>query len=110
MMARVVPRIDTGGMRAAPAPFAMAASPPRPPAKPQAKPASPPVAGVSSSFSTGMAIAEPAFETAAADAATQVLFSVPEPSRLASGGTLAMPIVNREVAAERVSLVGRPIR
>lgn len=100
MMARVVPRIDTGAVQAAPAPFVMA----KPAPKPQAKPAPSPAPRFAPSTPAAMAIAQPAFDTSAADAATQVLFSVPEPIRLASGGTLAIPIANREVAAERVSL------
>jgi hypothetical protein len=103
MMARVVPRVDTGAVRAAPAPFVMAPAP-KPAASPPAKPAPSPAPRFAPSMSAGMAIAQPAFETSAADAATQVLFSVPEPIRLASGGTIAIPIANREVAAERVSL------
>ena len=95
MMARVVPRVDTGALaRPVSPPAARFAAK----AKPRAKPAP-----RSQYYAEQPAIAAPAFQTATEEAGTQVLFRVPEPVRLASGNTLAIPIASREVSADRVS-------
>lgn len=94
MMGRVVPRVDTGAVALPRRPAAKPAPAPRVMAKPKLAPRAAPAE----------ALAAPALEAATEEAATQVLFRVPEPVRLASGSSLAIPIANREITADRVSL------
>lgn len=95
MMGRVVPRVDTGAAaQFVPRPLAKPAPARKPAPKPKLAPRAAPAE----------ALAAPALEAATEEAATQVLFRVPEPVRLASGSSLAIPIANREITTDRVSL------
>ena len=96
---RLMPGVDRGGVEAA------KAAPPPPPAPagaPQYRPqqerslaattaAPPPVAGA-------------ADQVEATDAATQVVFKYPRAISVDNGRTLSIPIIDREVAAQRLAL------
>jgi hypothetical protein len=98
---RLMPNVDRGGVnvanKAAPAPAAPAMNNQRIPfqqrsvAEAAAAPPPPPVA-------------ESAEQFEATDAATQVIFKYPRPVSVASGRTLSIPILDRQVPAQRLAL------
>jgi hypothetical protein len=94
---RLMPNVDRGGVDAK----AMAAVPP-PPAPAPAAPMrnrmeSMPMAAPAS-------VAQSAEQFEATDAATQVTFKFPRPVDVAGGRTLSIPILDRQVPAERLAL------
>jgi hypothetical protein len=102
VMGRVLPRPDTGTVREVPRPQ---------PARPAAAP--PAVGGgrgaAIESFATAKvaeatAPAPPATPTVSEEATTQVLFRVPGAVSLPTGHSLIIPIVSREMPAERLAL------
>jgi hypothetical protein len=106
VLGRVLPRPDTGALRAetrdAPAPAPLA--PPSPAAAPGAaalRRAAPAAAGAPAE---APAPAPPATAVASDEAATQVLFRVADPISVASGQSAVIPIVHREVPVRRVAL------
>jgi uncharacterized protein DUF4139 len=95
---RLMPGVDRGGVEAA---KAAPAPPPAPAGAPQFRPqqerslaatvAPPPMAGA-------------ADQVEATDAATQVVFKYPRPVSVDNGRTLSIPIIDRQVPAERLAL------
>ena len=96
---RLIPNVDRGGVAAK----AMAP----PPAMPRA--AAAPPSPMQTQAETRMApgaprVAEPAEQFEATDAATQVTFKFPRPVDVTNGRTLSIPILDRQVPAERLAL------
>jgi hypothetical protein len=101
VMGRVLPRPDTGAVREGT----------RPPSTPRAAAPAPALAGPGPGFLAAEARrpetvtpAPPAIATTSEEATTQVVFRVPGAVSLLSGHSLAIPIVSREVSAERLAL------
>ncbi len=91
---RLMPNVDRGGVAAK----AMAPPPPAPaPAAPMRRMESMPMAAPAG-------VAQSADQFEATDAATQVTFKFPRPVDVASGRTLSIPILDRQVPAERLAL------
>ncbi len=113
VLGRILPRVDTGGV-----PAAMAAAPPPAPSmapgRARVEEETGAIAGglfgAIAAAEDGMAAPEPAPDLArvtaaeSTDAATQVLFRLPEPVSVRSGHSVLVPIVSREVPIERLAL------
>jgi hypothetical protein len=102
---RLIPGVDRGGVD--PAARAKAEPPPPPPPAPpspaQARPApSLRAAAPMMAAPPAGAVAADSFE--ATDAATQVVFRYPRPVSVTNGRTLSIPIIDREVAGQRLAL------
>ncbi|MCW5733121.1 MAG: DUF4139 domain-containing protein [Enhydrobacter sp.] len=100
---RLNPYIDRGGVAAS---EMRRASPPPPPPAPASAPA---LKSRDAQFE--MAAVPPgqaagAEQIQATDAATQVTFRFPNPVSVASGRTLSLPVIDRQVPAERLALYG----
>jgi hypothetical protein len=96
---RLMPGVDRGGVEAA------KAAPPPPPAPagaPQFRPQQERSATVMNAPPATVAAA--ADQVEATDAATQVVFKYPRAVSVASGRTLSIPIIDRQVPAERLAL------
>ncbi len=97
---RLMPGIDRGGVDAE---RLKAAAPPPPPAPaPAVRPQQERSAGVMSAPPPSTATAADQFE--ATDAATQVVFKYPRPVSVDNGRTLSIPIIDRQVPAQRLAL------
>jgi hypothetical protein len=101
---RLNPYVDRGGVAAA---ELRRAAPPPPPA-----PASAPTMKSRDAQQYEAAAAAPPAQAAGADqiqatdAATQVSFRFPNPVSVASGRTLSLPVIDRQVPAQRLALYG----
>jgi hypothetical protein len=97
---RLVPGVDRGGvaMKAAGAP---PAPPPPMPAPAQLQRARP--QGMAGSATEGMPMASAVEPAEATDAATQVTFKFPRPVTVANGHTLSIPVIDRQVSAQRLA-------
>ena len=99
---RLMPGVDRGGVDAT---ERLKAAPPPPPAAPAPQPYRPQqersVAATMAPPPTGAAAADQ-FE--ATDAATQVVFRFPRTVSVANGRTLSIPIIDRQVPAQRLAL------
>ena len=97
---RLMPNVDRGGVAAK-----TTAGPPPPPA-PAAAPSSV-IRGrdsIMETFAAPPGVAQAAEQLEATDAATQVTFKFPRGVDLANGRTLSIPILDRQVPAERLAL------
>lgn len=95
---RLMPNVDRGGVAA------KAFAPP-PPAPAPAAPTAIPRQMESSRMAAAPAnVAQSADQFEATDAATQVTFKFPRPVDVANGRTLSIPILDRQVPAERLAL------
>ncbi len=112
VMGRVLPRLDPGAM----APFDVAedAGPENgragkeAPTMMQQRPAPAPMPGGMASRSALAAMpARAAAPAEAREAATQVVFKLPRPVSVAAGQSVSLPIVDREIPAERIALFQR---
>lgn len=94
---RLMPNVDRGGVAAK----AMAPPPPAPAPAP-----APPMRNRMESMpmAAPAGVAQSAEQFEATDAATQVTFKFPRPVDVASGRTLSIPILDRQVPAERLAL------
>ena len=99
VMGRVLPRPDTGAVREA-----ARAQPPRPAAPMSAGAARGMEYLAAAKVAEAAAPAPPAAATISEEAATQVLFRVPGAVSLQTGHSLIIPIVSREMPAERLAL------
>ncbi|HYD07847.1 MAG TPA: DUF4139 domain-containing protein, partial [Reyranella sp.] len=99
---RLNPFIDRGGVTAAEvkrAPSTLA--PPPPPAAPMQAPAA---RMATAERDRAMAQAAGVEQVEATDAATQVVFKFPTAVSVANGRTLSIPVIDREMAAQRLAL------
>ena len=95
---RLMPNVDRGGVAAK-------AMPAPPPPAPAMAPAPMPRQMEASRMAAAPAgIAQSADQFEATDAATQVTFKFPRPVDVANGRTLSIPILDRQVPAERLAL------
>lgn len=111
VLGRVMPRTDSGSMAAdayyeeeagsGAAARARSYAPPPPPPPPSA-PA--PVAGSAKGYSEPMPSAPGNIAAASQETATQVSFTLPNAVSAGSGQSLAVPIIDRVVPADRISL------
>jgi hypothetical protein len=96
---RLMPGVDRGGVEAA------KAAPPPPPAPagaPQFRPQQ--ERALAATAAPPPTIAGAADQVEATDAATQVVFKYPRAVSVANGRTLSIPIIDREVPAQRLAL------
>jgi uncharacterized protein DUF4139 len=96
---RLMPGVDRGGVEAA------KAAPPPPPAPagaPQYRPQQ--ERALAATAAPPATIAGAAEQVEATDAATQVVFKYPRAVSVANGRTLSIPIIDREVPAQRLAL------
>lgn len=93
---RLMPNVDRGGVAAK----VTAASPP-----PPAPPAAPaPMQRIEPTMARTANVAEASEQFEATDAATQVTFKFPHAIDVANGRTLSIPMLDRQVPAERLAL------
>jgi len=97
---RLMPNVDRGGVA-----MKTAAAPPPPP-MPAPAPAQqrPRLERPSPSSTDSFSIAGAAEPAEAADAATQVTFKFPRPVTVANGRTLSIPVIDRQLPAQRLAL------
>jgi len=97
---RLMPSVDRGGvaMKTAGAP-----SPPPPPAPAPAQQRSR-LERMSPSSADNLSVASAAEPAEATDAATQVTFKFPRPVTVANGRTLSIPVIDRQLPAQRLAL------
>jgi hypothetical protein len=96
---RLMPAVDRGGVDAA------KAAPPPPPAPagaPQYRPQQ--ERSLAATATSPATVAGAADQVEATDAATQVVFKVPRAVSVDNGRTLSIPIIDREVPAQRLAL------
>jgi hypothetical protein len=96
---RLMPGVDRGGVEAA------KAAPPPPPAPagaPQYRPQQ--ERALAATAAPPATVAGAADQVEATDAATQVVFKYPRAVSVANGRTLSIPIIDREVPAQRLAL------
>lgn len=95
---KLMPSVDRGGVvmkaEASPPPPPMPTPAPMQRARPQGMAA----------MSTDMAVAASAVPVEAAEAATQVTFKFPRPVTVANGRTLSIPVIDRQLPAQRLAL------
>jgi hypothetical protein len=96
---RLMPNVDRGGVAAK-----AAAAPPPPPAPAMAPSPAMRRESTMETFAAPPAVAQAAEQLEATDAATQVTFKFPRAVDLANGRTLSIPILDRQVPAERLAL------
>jgi hypothetical protein len=96
---RLMPNVDRGGVAAK-----AAAAPPPPPAPAMAPSPAMRRESTMETFAAPPAVAQAAEQLEATDAATQVTFRFPRAVDLANGRTLSIPILDRQVPAERLAL------
>jgi len=102
---RLNPYIDRGGVASADARRAMAPPPP-----PAAAPSSPMrMREMEQSVAKSLPQAAGAEQVEATDAATQVAFKFPRPVSVANGRTLSLPVVDRQIAGQRLALYGSDV-
>ena len=99
---RLNPTIDRGGVAAS----EMRAAPPPPPPAPASAPAMKSRDQRYEAAAAPPAQAAGADQIQATDAATQVTFRFPDPVSVASGRTLSLPVIDRQVPAQRLALFG----
>jgi len=94
---RLMPGVDRGGVEAA-----KAAPPPPPAGAPQYRPQQ--ERALAATAAPPAIVAGAADQVEATDAATQVVFKVPRAVSVDNGRTLSIPIIDREVPAQRLAL------
>ena len=94
---RLMPGVDRGGVEAA-----KAAPPPAPAGAPQYRPQQ--ERSLAATAAPPATVAGAADQVEATDAATQVVFKYPRAVSVANGRTLSIPIIDREVPAQRLAL------
>ena len=94
---RLMPGVDRGGVEAA-----KAAPPPPPADAPQYRPQQ--ERALAATAAPPAIVAGAADQVEATDAATQVVFKVPRAVSVDNGRTLSIPIIDREVPAQRLAL------
>jgi Domain of unknown function (DUF4139) len=94
---RLMPGVDRGGVEAA-----KAAPPPAPAGAPQYRPQQ--ERSLAATAAPPATVAGAADQVEATDAATQVVFKYPRALSVANGRTLSIPIIDREVPAQRLAL------
>ncbi len=95
---RLMPGVDRGGVGAAKA----APPPPAPAGAPQYRPQQ--ERSLAATAAPPATVAGAADQVEATDAATQVVFKYPRAVSVANGRTLSIPIIDREVPAQRLAL------
>jgi hypothetical protein len=100
---RLMPGVDRGGVDAS---ERMKAAPPPPPPAPAHRPQQQErgVAAPAITMAPPPAGAAAAEQFEATDAATQVVFRFPRPVSVANGRTLSIPVIDRQVPAQRLAL------
>jgi hypothetical protein len=93
---RLMPNVDRGGVA-----MKTAAAPPPPPAPAQQRSR---LERTTPSSTDNFSIAGAAEPAEAADAATQVTFKFPRPVTVANGRTLSIPVIDRQLPAQRLAL------
>jgi len=97
---RLMPNVDRGGVA-----MKTAAAPPPPPMPaPAPTQQRPRLERTSPSSTDNFSIAGAAEPAEAADAATQVTFKFPRPVTVANGRTLSIPVIDRQLPAQRLAL------
>jgi hypothetical protein len=89
---RLMPNVDRGGVQAEASKAAAPAAPP------------PPMMRLREATSAPASVAQAAEQLEATDTATQVAFKFPRAVSVANGRTLSLPILDRQVPAERLAL------
>ena len=96
---RLMPGVDRGGVEAA---KAAPPPPPSPAGAPQYRPQQ--ERALAATVAPPATVAGAADQVEATDAATQVVFKYPRAVSVANGRTLSIPIIDREVPAQRLAL------
>ncbi len=103
---RLNPNVDRGGVAVSAAQRERAFAPPPPPAAKPAMPAPMQRSDITGIGGAGMSMSQAGGveQIDATDAATQVMFKFPSPVTVANGRTLSIPVIDRQVPAQRLAL------